>query len=114
MGSFSIWHWGIVIFFIAISVMIVRAASRTPKPETQRVATKAELFGRIQMYAAQGYQTVLDRGNIVVMSRRIPFNWVLMIVLLFIPIIGWVAFLILLFGNKNKVHSITLEAPEAG
>jgi hypothetical protein len=120
MGSFSIYHLLIIGFLVAIPVVLGRRMTANPNrprvangaPQHVSVGSKAELLGTVQTYAAQGYQTVMDRGHLIVMSKKVPFNWLLCIVLLFIPIIGWIALLVLLFGNKNKVSSITIEAPE--
>ncbi|MGR9171335.1 hypothetical protein [Rhizobium sp. KDH_Rht_773_N] len=111
MGSFSLFHWLILIAIVAVVIFLASRGS-SPKPQHIKVGSKAELFGAVQKYAAQGYQTVMDRGHIIVMNKKIPFNWFLFIVLLFIPIIGWIALLVLLFANKNKISSVTIEAPE--
>jgi hypothetical protein len=119
MGSFSIFHWLIVIAIIAAIVMVLKrvggrsASGQSATDEHVTVQNKQELLGKVQFYATKGFQTVMDRGSVIVMSRRIPFNWVLFIVLLFIPIIGWIALLILIFANKNKVQTITIESLEA-
>jgi hypothetical protein len=55
----------------------------------------------------------MDRGHLIVMNKKIPFNWVLCIFLVLIPVIGWIALLFLLFANKNKISSVTIEAPES-
>ena len=114
MGSLSIWHWIILLLLIVTALSIVRRAlGRGSKQETIKVNGKSELLTKMQSYAARGFQTVVDRGNIVVMSKKQPFNWALGIVLLFIPVIGWIALLVVLFGKKDQVHSVTIEAPEA-
>lgn len=116
MGSFSIWHWIILLVPVVVVVVLVnivrRALGRGSKQETVKVEGKSELLTKMQSYAAQGFQTVVDRGNVVIMSKKQPFNWALGIVLLFIPVIGWIPLLIMLFSKKDKVHSVTIEAPE--
>lgn len=120
MGSFSMFHLLIIGLIVAVIIVLGRRMAVNPShpsvpkdaPQHVTVGSKAELLGTVQTYAAQGYQTVMDRGHLIVMSKKVPFNWLLCIVLLFIPIIGWIALLVLLFGNKNKVSSITIEAPE--
>jgi cytochrome b561 len=111
MGSFSIFHWLIIIVIIGL-VVYFASGEKSPAPKHIRVNSKAELFNQVQKYAAQCFQTVMDRGHIIVLNKKVPFNWVLFIVLLFIPIIGWIALLMLLFANKSKIQTVTIEAPE--
>lgn len=103
------------LFIIAIAAIVIVLVfpSGSPPPEHVKVGSKAELLGTVQKYAAQGYQTVMDRGHLIVMNKKIPFNWVLCIFLVLIPVIGWIALLFLLFANKNKISSVTIEAPES-
>ncbi len=59
---------------------------------TRVPVTDREAFRRaVNSYAAQGYATIHNDGTSTTLSRKKPFNWVLAIVLLFIPIIGWIA-----------------------
>ncbi|MCA1441266.1 hypothetical protein I6F07_13795 [Ensifer sp. IC4062] len=111
MGSFSIYHWLIILAIFAV-IIVLASKGKGSNQEHVKVNSKAELFGNVQKYAALGYQTVMDRGHIVVLTKKIPFNWLLFILLLFIPVVGWIALIILLFGNKNKVRTVTIEAPE--
>jgi len=52
-------------------------------------------------YASKGYSTIQDEGNRVALSRRKRFNWLLMIILLFIPIIGWFALGMMLMAGRR-------------
>lgn len=63
-------------------------------------------------HAAKGFTTIRDDGNSITLSQKKPFNWVLAIVLLFIPIIGWIALIaMILAGNRgNNVVEITLSS----
>ena len=72
------------------------------------VGTDAEYRSVISKYAGQGYLTVHDGGGHATMSKKKPFNWVLAIICLFIPIIGWIALIMMIMaaGRGNKVVEI--------
>lgn len=63
-------------------------------------------------YAAKGYATIHSDPTSATLSRKKPFNWVLAIVLLFIPVLGWIALGAMLFasGRGSQVVEITLQA----
>ncbi len=76
-----------------------------------------EAFRRaVNSYAAKGYVTVHNDTNSSTLSRKKPFNWVLAIVLLFIPIVGWIGLGMMLMasGRGADVVEVTLEGPSAG
>ena len=79
--------------------------------QTINVST-AEAYRRtIQDYARQGYQTLRETGDSITLSRKKPFNWVVAIICLFIPIIGWIALaMMIMAANRGaQVVEIVLE-----
>lgn len=113
MDSHSIYNWILVLILSIIVFSITRRLlGGKNKQESINASSKSDLLTKVQFYSSQGFQTVIDRGSIVVMSKRQKFNWALCIFLLFIPLIGWLALLVILFGKKDNIHSITIAAPE--
>jgi hypothetical protein len=74
-------------------------------PQIIHVASRDELRANMSSYAAQGYATMHDGGNVVTLSRKKPFNWVLAIICLFIPIIGWIALMMMIIA-ANRGHQV--------
>ena len=74
------------------------------------VRSEAEYRSAITRYAQQGFTSVYDSGTQTTMSKKKPFNWVLAIICLFIPIIGWIALIMMIFAamRGNKVVEISL------
>jgi hypothetical protein len=66
----------------------------------------------VTSYASQGYATIHNDGDSTTLSRKKSFNWVLAIILLFIPIIGWIALgaMLLASGRGNDVVEVTLKS----
>ena len=65
-------------------------------PQIIRVGTREELRSQMSVYAGKGFTTVNNDGAVVTLSRKKPFNWVLAIICLFIPVLGWIALVIML------------------
>lgn len=84
-------------------------------PRTITVQSPEAFRKTITAYASQGFQTLRDEGNQITLSKRASFNWVLAIICLFIPIIGWIAlaFMLMAAGRGSKVVEIVLEAKPA-
>lgn len=84
-------------------------------PRTITVQSPEAFRKTITTYAAQGFQTLRDEGNQITLSKRTSFNWVLAIICLFIPIIGWIAlvFMIMAAGRGSEVVEIVLETKPA-
>jgi hypothetical protein len=82
-----------------------------PNVHSVSVSSKPELRSVIAIWAAKGFTTVSNDGEIAILSRKKPFNWVAAIICLFIPIIGWIAlvFMILAAGRGSEVVEISLE-----
>jgi len=80
---------------------------------SQHVKTRTDVEYRsaISKYARQGFTTVHEGGGFATLSKKKPFNWVLAIICLFIPIIGWIALLLMIIaaGRGSKVIEIELE-----
>lgn len=55
----------------------------------------------INKYSAQGYSTIRDAGSSITLSRNKPFNWILAIICLFIPIIGWIALIMMILAASR-------------
>lgn len=84
---------------------------------TQVNVSDRDAFRRaVNNYAAKGYVTIHSDGTSTTLSRKKPFNWVLGIGLLFIPIIGWIALgmMLLASGRGNDVVEVTLQADAPG
>jgi hypothetical protein len=74
-------------------------------PEVIRVKSQQELQARMSLYAAKGFATVHNDGGVVTLSRKKPFNWLLAVICLFIPIIGWIALVMMLMA-PNRGHQV--------
>lgn len=81
-----------------------------------KVATREQLRKKVMWYGAQGYQTLLDEGDVVTLSRKKKFNWIVAIICLFIPIIGWIALLAMIIaaGRGSEAVQIVLEPAQTG
>lgn len=80
-------------------------------PTTVTVETPEAFRSALTNYAAKGFLTLRDQGNHVTLSKKKTFNWVLAIICLFIPIIGWIAlaFMLMAAGRGSEVVEIVLE-----
>jgi hypothetical protein len=84
---------------------------------TQVNVSDRDAFRRaVNNYAAKGYATIHSDGTSTTLSRKKPFNWLLAIILLFIPIIGWIALgaMLLASGRGNDVVEVTLQPESSG
>jgi hypothetical protein len=74
------------------------------------VADTAEMKRKMVTYASKGYVAIHQDDTSVTLSRRKPFNWVLAIICLFIPIIGWIALIMMIFaaGRGSDVVEISV------
>lgn len=79
------------------------------------VATRDEFRTTIAQHAARGFLTLRDEGSRVTLSKKKTFNWLLAIICLFIPIIGWIALAVMLMasGRGSEVVEISLEPTSA-
>lgn len=68
---------------------------------TLNVASADAYQRTIQDYARQGYQILRDEGHRVTLSRKKPFNWIVAIICLFIPIIGWIALAMMIMAANR-------------
>lgn len=75
------------------------------------VTTRDDFRRTVNSYAAKGYASIHNDGTTTTLSRKKPFNWVLAIILLFIPIIGWIALGGMLFASSrgSDVVEVSLE-----
>lgn len=83
---------------------------------TQVTVADRDAFRRaVNSYAAKGYATIHSDQTSTTLSRKKPFNWVLMIILLFIPIIGWIALVAMLraAGRGSEVVEVSLQTDAA-
>lgn len=74
--------------------------------------TDRDAFRRaVNEYASKGYATIHSDSASTTLSKKKPFNWVLAIILLFIPIIGWIALgaMLLASGRGNNVVEVSLQ-----
>lgn len=85
------------------------------EPRTITVHTPEAFRTTLATYAAKGFQTLRDQGNHITLSKKKTFNWVLAIICLFIPIIGWaaLAFMLMAAGRGSEVVEIVLEQKAA-
>jgi len=74
-------------------------------PQIIRVKTQQELRSQMSNYAAKGFASIHNDGGVVTLSRKKPFNWLLAIICLFIPIIGWIALVMMLMAS-NRGHQV--------
>jgi hypothetical protein len=74
------------------------------------VADRNTLRSTVNSYAAQGFSTIHSDINSTTLSRKKPFNWLLAIIMLFIPIIGWIALVAMLraSGRGSQVVEIMI------
>jgi len=81
-------------------------------PQIIRVQSREQMRSQMSAYAAKGYSTVHNDGDVVTLSRKKPFNWVLAIICLFIPILGWIALVYMLMaaGRGSEVVELHLQA----
>lgn len=82
------------------------------KPQVVRVRSRDELRSQISVYAGKGFSKIHDDDTVVTLSRKKPFNWVLAIICLCIPIIGWIAlvFMLMASGRGGEVVELHLLA----
>lgn len=80
-------------------------------PQTITVRTPEAFRQTLTSYAARGFQTLRDEGNHITLSKKKTFNWLLAIICLFIPIIGWIAlaFMLMAAGRGSEVVEIKLD-----
>lgn len=80
--------------------------------KTISVASPEALRAETLAYASRGFSTFKDEGNRVTLCRRKRFNWLLMIILLFIPVIGWIALGMMLVAHRrgNEIVEISLRS----
>ena len=77
------------------------------------VTNANEMRARVREYASKGYVTIQDRDNYAILSRRKEFNWVLAIICLFIPIIGWIALVFMVLASARGSHTVEIELVNA-
>jgi hypothetical protein len=82
-------------------------------PQIVQVASRDQLRRKMSDYAAKGYATVHDGGDTVPLSRKKPFNWVLAIICLFIPIIGWIALVMMIIAGQRGHQVVELHLASA-
>lgn len=82
---------------------------------TIKVPTQDKYRSTITSYASRGFQTLRDEGTSITLSKKKTFNWALAIILLFIPVIGWMALVAMLMasGRGSEVVEIVLDAKAA-
>lgn len=85
------------------------------KPQTITVHTPEAFRQTIISYASRGFTTLRDESNHVTLSKKKTFNWVAAIICLFIPIIGWIALILMIMaaGRGSEVVEIVLQQPAA-
>lgn len=76
-----------------------------PTSKIITVSSKAELQSKISAYARDGFATMHNDGNSVTLSRKKKFNWIVAIICLFIPVIGWIA-LAMMIAAANRGHEV--------
>lgn len=78
--------------------------------EQVSVSSTEEFQSTITQYAQKGFNTVHNSNGHATMSKKKPFNWVLAIICLFIPILGWIALIMMIIAAQrgNKVVEIDL------
>ena len=76
------------------------------------VSDAAAQRGEVAKLASQGFATVHSDAQSITLSRKKPFNWVVAIVCLFIPIIGWIALIAMMIaaGRGAEVVEVRLNA----
>jgi len=72
------------------------------------VTSTEDLKSRMLQYASSGFTALHSDERSVTLSRKKPFNWVVAIICLFIPIVGWIAllFMIMAAGRGSEVVEI--------
>ena len=85
------------------------------EPKTITVHTPEAFRNTLASYAVQGFQTLRDEGDSITLAKKKTFNWVLAIVCLFIPVIGWAAlvFMLMAAGRGSEVVEIALDQKAA-
>jgi len=75
-----------------------------------KVPSRDELRRETARLASDGFTTIRDEGDAIVMSRKKKFNWLLAIVCLFIPVFGWIAliWMIVAAGRGSRVVEISI------
>lgn len=77
------------------------------------VADRTALRTTINNYAAQGFNTIHSDATSATLSRRKHFNWLLATILLFIPIIGWIALVRMLRASSRGSNVVEIMIAEA-
>jgi len=85
------------------------------EPQIVRVHDETTYRATRNSYAAKGFTTIESTPTSITLSRKKPFNWILAIICLFIPIIGWIALGAMLFAYSRgtQVVEIILDSSAA-
>ncbi len=82
--------------------------------EIINVSSKEQFRAKLTQYASDGFVTIRDADNSLTLSRKKKFNWILAIICLFIPIVGWIALIMMIVaaGRGSRVVELNLvQAP---
>ena len=74
-----------------------------------KVGDRRELRTTVNSYAAQNFVVISSDEEGTTLSRKKPFNWVLAIICLFIPIIGWIALGYMLFASSRGAEVVEIQ-----
>ena len=67
--------------------------------KTVNVSSDDAYRSTINQYSAKGFTTIRETNSSITLSRKSPFNWVIAIICLFIPIIGWIALIFMIMAS---------------
>ncbi len=119
MGSLSLIHSLLALILVVAIIYIVfkavagaasgKGGASSDNINFIKVGSRSEAIDKVTALASQGYSIIMDADNKIVLAKKVPFNWVLGIVLLFIPIIGWISLGYMLFANKGKTKTASIE-----
>lgn len=75
-----------------------------------KVSDKSEFQAKVLEYSTKNFTTVFQDNESITMSRKKPFNWIIAIICLFIPIIGWIALIMMIIaaGRGSQVVQISV------
>ncbi|MDX2264245.1 MAG: hypothetical protein NW215_04680 [Hyphomicrobiales bacterium] len=78
--------------------------------EVVNVKTKEQFRTKLAQYARDGFITIRDSGDSLTLSRKKKFNWIVAIICLFIPVIGWIALVMMIIaaGRGSRVVELNL------
>lgn len=76
---------------------------------TRTLSSAEDLRLEVNRYLARGYTVAHITEIQATLSKRKTFNWVLAIICLFIPVVGWIALILMLMAAARGAEVVELK-----